>query len=101
MGERQPVVATIGAFDGIHRGHHVLLGQVVDRARALGERSLCVTFEPHPDLVLYPDRHVTYLTDRAEKERVLRQLGLDEVMVVEFTHELSLLTPEEFLGLVA
>lgn len=101
MGERKPVVATIGAFDGIHRGHHLLLGQVVDRARSLGLPSLCVTFDPHPDLVLYPDRHVTYLTDRAEKERVLRQLGLDDVMVVEFTPALSMLNPEEFLGLVA
>ena len=101
MGERRPVVATIGAFDGIHRGHHLLLGQVVDRARSLGLRSVCVTFDPHPDLVLYPDRHVTYLTDRAEKERVLRQLGLDDVMVIEFTPALSMLNPEEFLGLVA
>lgn len=100
MDERRPVVATIGAFDGIHRGHHLLLGQVVDRARALGLLSLCVTFDPHPDLVLYPDRHVTYLTDRAEKERVLRQLGLDDVMVIEFTPALSMLNPEEFLGLV-
>lgn len=101
MAEAGPVVATIGAFDGIHRGHHVLLGQVVDRARALGRESLCVTFEPHPDLVLYPERHLTYLTDRAEKERVLRQLGLDHVMIVEFTRELSMLTPEEFLGLIS
>ena len=101
MGERTPVVATIGAFDGIHRGHHLLLGQVVDRARSLGLPSLCVTFDPHPDLVLYPDRHVTYLTDRSEKERVLRQLGLDDVMVIEFTPALSMLNPEEFLGLVA
>lgn len=101
MGERRPVVATIGAFDGIHRGHHVLLGQVVDRARSLGLASVCVTFDPHPDLVLYPDRHVTYLTDRAEKERVLRELGLDDVMVIEFTPALSMLNPEEFLGLVS
>jgi riboflavin kinase/FMN adenylyltransferase len=101
MDERKPVVATIGAFDGIHRGHHLLLGQVVDRARSLGLRSLCVTFDPHPDLVLYPDRHVTYLTDRAEKERVLRELGLDDVMVIEFTPALSMLNPEEFLGLVS
>ena len=101
MDQRKPVVATIGAFDGIHRGHHLLLGQVVDRARSLGIPSLCVTFDPHPDLVLYPDRHVTYLTDRAEKERVLHQLGLDYVMVVEFTSALSMLNPEEFLGLVA
>jgi len=101
MDERRPVVATIGAFDGIHRGHHLLLGQVVDRARALGLPSLCVTFDPHPDLVLYPDRHLTYLTDRTEKERVLRQLGLDQVMVIEFTRELSMLNPEEFLGLIS
>jgi riboflavin kinase/FMN adenylyltransferase len=101
MDERPSVVATIGAFDGIHRGHHLLLGQVVDRARSLGLPSLCVTFDPHPDLVLYPERHLTYLTDRAEKERVLRQLGLDEVMVVEFTPELSMLNPEEFLGLIS
>ena len=101
MDERRPVVATIGAFDGIHRGHHLLLGQVVERARSLGLPSLCVTFDPHPDLVLYPDRLVTYLTDRAEKERVLRQLGLDAVMVIEFTPALSMLNPEEFLGLVA
>jgi len=100
-GERQPVVATIGAFDGIHRGHHLLLGQVVRRARTLGLASLCVTFDPHPDLVLWPERHLTYLTDRVEKERVLRELGLDEVMIIEFTHELSMLTPEEFLGLIA
>jgi riboflavin kinase/FMN adenylyltransferase len=101
MDERRPVVATIGAFDGIHRGHHALLGQVVDRARVLGLKSLCVTFDPHPDLVLYPDRKVTYLTDRAEKERVLHQLGLDDVLVIEFTPALSLLTPEAFLGLIA
>ena len=101
MDERRPVVATIGAFDGIHRGHHLLLGQVVDRARSLHLPSLCITFDPHPDLVLYPERHLSYLTDRAEKERVLRQLGLDYIQVIEFTHELSMLNPEEFLGLVS
>jgi riboflavin kinase/FMN adenylyltransferase len=101
MQDRRPVVATIGAFDGIHRGHHVLIGQVVNRARTLGVPSLCVTFDPHPDLVLYPERHLTYLTDRAEKERVLHQLGVDEIMVIEFTPELSMLNPEEFLALVS
>ncbi len=100
MDERPPVVATIGAFDGIHRGHHRLLGQVVARAKNLGLTSVCVTFDPHPDIVLYPERHLTYLTDRADKERVLHQLGLDRVMFIEFTRELSMLSPEEFLGLV-
>jgi riboflavin kinase / FMN adenylyltransferase len=94
------VVATIGAFDGIHRGHQLLLGRVVQRARDLGIQSLCVTFDPHPDLVLYPDRHLTYLTDRAENERILRDLGIDHVLVFDFTRELSMLRPEEFLGLI-
>ncbi len=94
------VVATIGAFDGIHRGHQLLLGQVVERARYLGLGSLCVTFDPHPDIVLYPHRKLTYLSDRTEKERILDQLGLDHVRVFEFTHELSMLRPDEFLGLI-
>lgn len=94
------VVATVGAFDGIHRGHQLLLREVVARARYLRIESLCVTFDPHPDTVLYPERQLTYLTDRPEKERVLRELGLDHVLVFEFTRELSMLRPEEFLGLV-
>jgi riboflavin kinase/FMN adenylyltransferase len=94
------VVATIGAFDGVHRGHQLLLGQVVDRARGLGLASLCVTFDPHPDVVLYPDRRLTYLTGRADKEQLVRDVGLDEVLVFEFTRELSMLRPDEFLRLI-
>jgi riboflavin kinase / FMN adenylyltransferase len=94
------VVATIGAFDGIHRGHQQLIGQVVDRARYLGVESLCVTFDPHPDVVLYPERRLTYLSDRAEKERLLAELGVDHVRVFEFTRELSMLRPDEFLALI-
>jgi len=49
---RPKVVATIGAFDGVHLGHRALLSHVVDRARELEATSWCVTFDPHPDLVL-------------------------------------------------
>lgn len=94
------VVATLGAFDGVHRAHQMLLRQVVDRARYLGISSLCVTFHPHPDLVLYPERKLTYLTDRDEKERLIRALGIDHVMVLQFTRELSMLRPEEFIDLL-
>jgi riboflavin kinase/FMN adenylyltransferase len=95
-----PVVATIGAFDGIHRGHQQLLGQVVDRARALGVASLGVTFAPHPDTVMYPERGFTYLTDRAHTESLLRGMGIDHIMVLRFTRELSMLRPEEFIALL-
>ena len=100
MGVLEEVVATLGAFDGVHRGHQELLRQVVERARTLGVRSLCVTFDPHPDLVLYPERKLTYLTDREEKEQLIRALGLDEVLVLAFTRELSMLRPEEFIDLL-
>ncbi|MFN8524296.1 MAG: bifunctional riboflavin kinase/FAD synthetase [Chloroflexota bacterium] len=93
-------VVTIGAFDGVHRGHQHLVGQVVDRARALRLRSVGVTFHPHPDTVMRPERRLTYLTDPDEKVSLLKAIGLDHVLVLEFTPELSRLTPEEFLDLV-
>ena len=96
--QRPSVVATIGAFDGVHRGHQVLLGEVVARAGALGCRSLAVTFDPHPDLVLYPDRRLTELSDREQKRELMQALGIDYVRVFEFTHELSMLRPEEFIA---
>jgi riboflavin kinase/FMN adenylyltransferase len=95
---RPDVVCTIGAFDGVHRGHKALLREVVERARALGCQSLAVTFDPHPDLVLYPDRHLTELSDRDTKLRLMRELGIDHLRVFEFTRELSMLRPEEFIG---
>ena len=95
---RASVVATVGSFDGVHRGHKELLRSVVARARALGCRSMAVTFDPIPDLVLYPDRHVTVLSDREQKEDLIRSLGIDHVLVLEFTRELSMLRPEEFIG---
>jgi riboflavin kinase/FMN adenylyltransferase len=96
--ERPSVVATIGSFDGVHRGHQELLSQVVSRARSLGCQSLAVTFDPIPDLVLYPDRRVTELSDRDLKERLILELGVAYVSILEFTRELSMLRPEEFVG---
>jgi riboflavin kinase/FMN adenylyltransferase len=93
-------VATIGAFDGVHLGHRWLLEQVVDRAHHLGVRSAAITFDPHPDLVLWPERHLTYLCDRDEKESLIRSIGLDDVTVFEFTREFSMLLPEEFIDMV-
>lgn len=91
-------MATIGSFDGVHRGHQELLSQVMSRARSIGCQSLAVTFDPIPDLVLYPDRHVTELTDRDRKERLILDLAIDHVSILEFTRELSMLRPEEFIG---
>ncbi len=95
---REGVVATIGAFDGVHRGHQELLGQVIARATALGCKSMAVTFDPHPDLVLYPERQLTELSDREQKQALMQALGVDHVLIFEFTREFSMLRPDEFIG---
>lgn len=93
-------IVTIGVFDGVHLGHQMLIRQVVERAHALGLRSLAVTFDPHPEQVLFPERKLTYLTRADERERLLYQLGVDDVWVCQFTPEVARLEPEEFLRIV-
>ena len=90
-------IVTIGVFDGVHIGHQMLVRQVVDRAHALGLRSLAVTFDPHPELVLFPERKLTYLTRADERERLLYELGVDDVWTCPFSTEIARLEPEEFM----
>jgi riboflavin kinase / FMN adenylyltransferase len=97
---KKPAIVTIGVFDGVHLGHQLLVRQVVDRARALGLRSLAVTFHPHPEQVLFPERKLTYLTGPEEREQILHEFGLDDVWTCPFTPELARLEPEEFMRVV-
>jgi riboflavin kinase/FMN adenylyltransferase len=97
----KPAIVTIGNFDGVHLGHQMLLRQVVDRAQALGVRSFAVTFKPHPLDVLYPERRLPRLSTAEERVEMMREFGLDEVWVCDFTPELSRLEPEEFIRMVA
>ncbi|HEX8967741.1 MAG TPA: FAD synthetase family protein [Chloroflexota bacterium] len=96
----KPAIVTIGNFDGVHLGHLKLLQQVVDRARALGLCSFAVTFEPHPERVLFPERKLTYLSTSDERRDILEACGIDTVWICPFTTELARLEPEEFMRLV-
>ncbi len=93
-------VATIGTFDGVHRGHQALIGLVVNRAREQGIQSAVVTFEPVPISVLRPELYRGRLTTLEEKLRLLRDSGADHIEVVPFTRELAVLSPEEFLQML-
>lgn len=97
----KPAIVTIGNFDGVHLGHQKLIQQVADRARALGLCSLAVTFEPHPEQVLFPERKLTHLSDAEERQEILHAEGMDEVWVCPFTTELARLEPEDFMRMVA
>lgn len=91
----RPVV-TIGSFDGVHLGHAALLAQVREHADRVGGSSVVVTFAPHPREVLPRGGDFRLLTTLNRKAELLAELGVDELIVVEFTMEFAALTSEEF-----
>lgn len=90
-------VATIGVFDGVHRGHQRVIRRAVDRGRAAGLPVVVVTFEPHPVEVLRPGTHPDLLVTQDHKRRLLAELGVDAVLVLAFTRDFSRLEPDEFV----
>src|SRR5205085_1718574 len=89
-------ILSIGNFDGVHRAHQHVLKEIVRRARDKNARAVAVTFEPHPGRILRPDSSLKLLTPTSEKIRLLEQTGVDAVLLIPFTRDLSLLAPEQF-----
>ncbi|MEM1202496.1 MAG: bifunctional riboflavin kinase/FAD synthetase [Acidobacteriota bacterium] len=90
-------VATIGNYDGLHRGQMKVVGRVVERARELGVQAVVITFDPHPRAVLRPDEAPERLTLDRQRERVLEEAGVDAWLVVRFTQEFARTDPEVFV----
>ena len=93
-----PSVVTIGNFDGVHRGHRVLLRRTVDTAADRGLRAVAMTFDPHPAAVLRPGSEPPRLQTLDDRIDALRDTGVDLVAVVPFTHELAALSPSDFVA---
>ncbi len=89
--------ATIGFFDGVHKGHQYMISRLIADARAHGLRSAVVTFRQHPRQVLQQDYIPQLLTLHDRKEQLLRGTGIDEVVMLDFTLPLSRLTAREFM----
>jgi riboflavin kinase/FMN adenylyltransferase len=92
-----PVVA-LGNFDGVHLGHRAILRAAMERARAAGGTSFVLTYDPLPSKVLFPERAPKLLMASEDKLELLRISGIDGVIVVRFTHELSQLAPRDFVS---
>ncbi|GAA1814250.1 bifunctional riboflavin kinase/FAD synthetase [Nesterenkonia flava] len=87
---------TIGNFDGVHLGHQHVLQQLVEHAHRTGSTAVVITFDPHPALVHRPESAPELLTGTAEKLARIEATGVDAVLVVDYTPEFYVLTPEEF-----
>lgn len=92
-----PTVVTVGFFDGVHRGHQAVIGRTVEEARARGARSVAVTFDRHPREILTPGREPRLLTAVERKASIIEELGVNALVVLEFTQEFSHWVAEEFI----
>ncbi|MBI2682069.1 MAG: bifunctional riboflavin kinase/FAD synthetase [Acidobacteriales bacterium] len=91
-----PSVASVGNFDGVHRAHRSVLGQVVERARQLQAKAVAVTFDPHPARILRPESAPRLITPLPVKIKLLQQDGLDALLILPFSRDLSLTPPRDF-----
>jgi riboflavin kinase / FMN adenylyltransferase len=96
-GVQRASVVPIGIFDGVHRGHQLVLARAVESAAAGDARVVVITFDPHPVAVLRPDAVPLMLMTTARRVELLKMYGADEVVILEFTKELSKQTAAEFV----
>ena len=93
----RPAFLTIGNFDGVHRGHQMLVSEMVEAAHAAGCQAGLLTFDPHPVAVLRPDLALPYLTAPEERADLLAALGLDFVLILPFDRDVAALSAAEFM----
>jgi riboflavin kinase / FMN adenylyltransferase len=96
-GEFGPTVAVIGNFDGVHLGHQEILAAVTADARATEAQAVAITFDPHPEQFLRPEKAPKLLTLLPERLRLLEKTGVGAVLVLPFTEELCKLSAREFV----
>src|SRR5580704_14437906 len=96
-----PTHLAIGVFDGLHLGHQAVIGRALEAARQTGGSAVVVTFDPHPVRVLRPEEAPRLLTSTRHKVKLIERLGLDAVLLLEFTLEFSKTPPEGFIEKLA
>lgn len=90
-------VLTIGTFDGVHKGHQEIIKKVVEISKAESSRNLIITFYPHPRKVINPNSNINLLTSQEEQGEILNQLGVDNLLKINFTKNFSQITSYQFI----
>jgi len=89
-------VVTIGVFDGVHRGHQKLIRRAVKLAHEAEVECVVMTFDPHPVKIFAPEHTPDTLLPLAERARLIAELGVDHLLVIDFTKELAGESPEDY-----
>lgn len=92
-----PVGVTIGNFDGVHLGHQQLLKKIKTECDAKNLKFVVVTFNPHPQKIIHPDRERFLINSYEQRRRLLKKQGVDYLVEILFTRDFSTLSPEDFL----
>ena len=92
-----PSALTVGNFDGVHFGHRSILRRLKTIAGEHSWKPSVLTFDPHPTRVVAPERTPPLLTSPDGRVRLMRQEGIEQVLILPFTRELALLEPEDFV----
>jgi riboflavin kinase / FMN adenylyltransferase len=92
-----PSVAAIGNFDGVHLGHCDVLSAITREARAKGLRSIAITFDPHPECFLRPEKALRLITTMPERLKLMAATGVEAVLVLPFDDALAHLGAREFV----
>jgi len=90
-------VLTIGNYDGVHIGHRTIIEIVKGKAREMVGTPMLMTFYPHPLHILRPDKELPSITPIEEKKRLIEEAGIEVLLILSFTADLSQLTPEAFV----
>ena len=95
---QEPICITIGNFDGIHLGHKFIIKRLIQESTKLNLKSAVLSFAPHPRIFFNKvENNFNIITD-SNKERLLKDLGIDIFYKLEFNKEVSLMSPEEFIN---
>jgi len=92
-----PIFAAIGVFDGVHLGHQAVISTSAEHARRAGGTPVVITFDPHPVKVLRPEKAPHLLTATQHKIALIRDLGVEHLLVIHFDRRFAATPPEEFV----
>ena len=95
--KKEPLFVALGNFDGVHRGHQEIIKATIERAKNKGGKSAVLIFDPHPQVALRPEQPISLLTDLVDRAEIMQDLGLDYMVIQQFTSRMASLSPEQFV----